>query len=79
MSARERLPRVEPPRPEMQRDRPGSSDHGHAAAHHGQHDGGAHRHTVFESSALAGGLGTRLAVAAAAVALLWLTIGWALS
>ena len=78
MSARERIPRAEPARSDMHRGPSASSAHGHAHAPHAQREV-AHSHSPFESSALAGGLGARLAVAAVAVALLWLTIGWALA
>ncbi|CAI07103.1 hypothetical protein ebA1811 [Aromatoleum aromaticum EbN1] len=38
-----------------------------------------HLHVSFGSSVLVQGVGTRLALAAAGAALLWITIGWALS
>jgi len=38
-----------------------------------------HPHPSFGSSVLVQGVGARLALAAAGAALLWITIGWALS
>lgn len=53
----------------------------HSHVPHGRHAPLAplHPHASFGSSVLVQGVGPRLALAAAGAALLWITIGWALS
>lgn len=53
----------------------------HSHVPHGRHAPLAppHPHPSFGSSVLVQGVGARLALAAAGAALLWITIGWALS
>uniref|UniRef100_A0ABX1PSX2 Uncharacterized protein n=1 Tax=Aromatoleum anaerobium TaxID=182180 RepID=A0ABX1PSX2_9RHOO len=58
-----------------------TAPHHDASQGHGRHAPLAppHPHPSFGSSVLVQGVGTRLALAAAGAALLWITIGWALS